>query len=394
MLSALPSRIADFISRPGVVISLCLLLALAASLQAWFNGPKVFVEGGPEYTHYNNYVIFKESFYHLRQGRDLYLLYPESHWDLFKYTPTFAALFGALAWLPDVAGLSLWNLLNALVLLLAVYNLPRISPRQKGLILAVCLIELMTSMQSHQSNAMIAGLLILAFGSLEKSRYSLAALCIVCSVYIKLFGIVGAALFIFYPQQWRLVLYSFAWAAALFAIPLLFIDFEAYLVQLDSYRRMLSWDHSVSYGFSVMGWLQAWFGIHADKLWVVLLGAAGFMAPLFKIRAYRDFHFRMLLLASALLWVVIFNHKAESPTFVIAMAGAALWFVMSKKSALNVALFIFAFVFTSLSPTDIFPRFLREAVVTPYALKAVPCIFIWFKVVYDMLVWKEAESLS
>jgi hypothetical protein len=88
--------------------------------------------------------------------------------------------------------------------------------------------------------------------------------------------------------------------------------------------------------------------------------------------------------------MVIFNHKAESPTFVIAIAGVTLWFVHSKKSTLNIMLFACAFIFASLSPTDIFPRFIREEFVKPYCLKAVPCIFIWGKIIYDLLALKSS----
>lgn len=45
---------------------------------------------------YNNYVIFKMSFPHLVNNEDLYIVQPEEHWDLYKYTPTFAVLFRGL----------------------------------------------------------------------------------------------------------------------------------------------------------------------------------------------------------------------------------------------------------------------------------------------------------
>jgi hypothetical protein len=41
------------------------------------------------------------------------------------------------------------------------------------------------------------------------------------------------------------------------------------------------------------------------------------------------------------------------------------------------ALVLSAFVFVSLSPTDICPRFLREQLMQPYVVKVVPCILIW-----------------
>jgi hypothetical protein len=42
-------------------------------------------------------------------------------------------------------------------------------------------------------------------------------------------------------------------------------------------------------------------------------------------------------------------------------------------------------VFTSLSPTDLFPRFIRKGILEPYVVKAVPCILIWAKIIWEML---------
>ena len=60
-------------------------------------------------------------------------------------------------------------------------------------------------------------------------------------------------------------------------------------------------------------------------------------------------------------------------------------FTASEKNKVNIALFVFAFILTSLSPTDIFPEYLREEFVKPYTLKAFPCIVIWLKIIYDMI---------
>jgi hypothetical protein len=69
---------------------------------------------GHQMTEYNNYLIFKYSWYHLLEGTNLYGIYPERHWDFYKYSPTFALLMSTMAYLPDVVGLSIFNLLNAL----------------------------------------------------------------------------------------------------------------------------------------------------------------------------------------------------------------------------------------------------------------------------------------
>ncbi|MEP6804623.1 MAG: hypothetical protein ABI892_08875, partial [Flavobacterium sp.] len=47
-----------------------------------------------------------------------------------------------------------------------------------------------------------------------------------------------------------------------------------------------------------------------------------------------------------------------------------------------------AFVFTALSPTDVFPPFIRNEWMKPYVIKAVPCILIWAKITYDLLAVK------
>ncbi len=157
---------------------------------------------------------------------------------------------------------------------------------------------------------------------------------------------------------------------------------------------MLANDHTASHGLSVMGLFSSWFGIELNKLFVVVSGAVLFLAPMLKIKEYQNYKFRILMLASLLIWVVIFNHKAESPTFVIAMAGASIWFVVSEKNRLNIALFILAFLFTSLSPTDIFPRFIRNDFIKPYAIKALPCVLIWIKINYDMIFLNNSEKLE
>jgi hypothetical protein len=382
-LKNIKSALEKFISSPRNLLIIFILFALAASLQS-LSSKKVY-DNGDVRNRYNNYTIFERSFHHLTEGRDLYVAYPAEYWDLYKYTPTFSLFFGIFAIFPDWAGLSLWNLLNALVLLMAIYYLPKLSRPQKGGIALIVLIELMTCMQNEQSNALIAGLLLLAFGLLEKNKPLPATLCIVFTGFIKLFGIVGFALLLFYPKKWKLAVYSLLWTLLLLALPLAVVSMEQYYSLFISYMNMLTHDHLSSYGYSVMGWLSTWFHLYLPKNLVVGAGVLIFLVPLLRLRMYADYSYRMLTLASVLLWIVIFNHKAESPTFIIAITGIALWFVAKRPDALRVALLIFALVFTSLSTTDLFPPALRTGFFQPYVLKAIPSILIWGVVVYEMM---------
>ena len=384
-------RLKKIISDKRIILAIVILFALVASIQSLI-GTKTNHVGGVIDNKYNNYTIFEKSFEHLKNYQDLYILYPKEHWDLYKYTPSFSVFFAVFNIFPDWLGLSLWNLLNAIVLLLAIYYLPKLSSYHKGLILIIVLIELMTSMQSEQSNALIAGLIVLSFGLLERNKLFWATLCIVFVMFIKLFGIVGFALFIFYPKIWKSALYALFWTGILLILPLLFVDFEQYTKLYSSYFNLLTNDHDSSYGYSVMGWIHSWLSIKFNKNMIVAIGMVVFLLPFYKIKLYKEFIFKYLMVCSILIWIVIFNHKAESPTFIIAMTGVALWFVQSEKNTLNIILFTSAFILTTLSPTDIFPKYLREEFVKPYVLKAFPCILIWIKTIYDLIVLRRKEK--
>jgi len=367
------------------VLILYIVFAIAASTQVILLGEKTFTEGGREYTHYNNYMIFKYSFHHLVGDKDLYIHHSEDHYDLFKYSPSFAMLFGVFAFLPDFVGILLWNLMNALMLYFAMFSLPNLTIKAKASMLLIVIIELMTSMQNTQSNALIAGLIILAFVMLEREEPFIAALCIVSTVFIKIFGIVAFALFIFYPRKAKLVLYSLCWIAFFLFLPLLAVDFSQLKFLYSSWFNLLVNDHTISEGVSVIGWLKSWFNLDLSKGLIVLIGAVLFLIPLARVKQYSNYSFRLLTLSSVLIWMIIFNHKAESATFIIAMSGATIWYFSQERKAWDIILLILAFVFTSLSPTDIFPRVVRIKFIGPYALKAFPCIMIWFKIVFELI---------
>ncbi len=55
--------------QPRTLLILFLLLGILASVQSVLLGLKTFVPDGPLYTHYNNYVIFTQSFFHLLEHR-------------------------------------------------------------------------------------------------------------------------------------------------------------------------------------------------------------------------------------------------------------------------------------------------------------------------------------
>ncbi len=374
----LKEKLRNLFSRFNFILFIYVLVIIAASVAEYLKGVKVF--NRIEYTHYNNFVIFKQSFYNLIQGKDLYSAYPDLFWDYFKYSPAFALLFAPLAVLPDLAGLIIWNVLNGLVLFFAVRSLPHLSDKQKALILWFILIELLTSVQNAQSNGLMAGLVLFTFTALEHKNENAAALFLSLSVFIKLFSGAAVLLALLYPRKWKFAGYFVLWSVVFTLLPLAVLSPDQLLELYKSWLQLLAADHTISQGLSVLGWLNTWFGWMVSKYAVVIAGAVVLLLSFLRKNRYEDSQFRLLVLASILIWMVIFNHKAESPTYIIAMTGIAIWYFMQPKQSGNFILLLLAFVFISLSPTDLFPAVIRRNLVTPYVLKAFPAILIWFRI--------------
>lgn len=374
------------------VFLIIFVLTVVASLQSYLHSTKSF-GNTVSYTHYNNYIIYKQSFFHLINNLDLYCSYLNEHWDLYRYSPFFALFFGLFAYLPDFLGLLIWNFLNASVLVFALYSFRQFSVKNIGFIVLLLAIELMTSLQNEQSNALIAGLLILGFSLLEKKYNFYAVGCLAFAVFIKPFAILGFVFLIFYNPKWRLASYSLFWIFMFVILPLTIVNYSQLMFLYESWLTQIKTDHGNFYGMSLLGILTSVLKTEINKQAIVIGGCIILFLPLVRIHIYNNFNFRLLTLCSILIWIVIFNHKAESPTFVIAMAGVSIWYISQNKSSTTAVLVIFAFVLTSLSPTDIFPSIIRTQITDKYALKALPCVLVWLNIIYNQMILNKKDDI-
>ena len=383
-------RVSNFLIQKNLSLFwLLIIVIILIALQQYLGGIKKFAGLPYSYTHFNNYIIFKFSFIHFISGQDLYALYPSEHWDLYKYSPTFALWFGIFAWLPDAVGLFLWNALNGLCLFFGIRMLPSLDLKQKNILFLILLVELVTSLQNTQSNALISGLILIAFSLMEREKFFWACLCIALTVYIKLFGLFAFAICLLYPQRWKMVGYSFFLMLVLFLLPLMAIDFSQLKAMYESWYALLQQDY-VPNPLSLVGAIKAWFGWTMNSNAMLAFGLALIVLPLKKWKQYSDLSYRFLFVSMVLIWMVIFNHKAESPTFIIAMTGVATgFFYLAIENKFKLILLWFAIIFTSLSTTDIFPNFLQRNFFIPYSIKLLPCIIFYFFVLYNLLTYHE-----
>jgi hypothetical protein len=362
------------LQRRIVVIALFGIIAIVAAVQKY--ALTVFEDDpiGP----IDNYLCFAKSSEHLRAEMRLYGPYREEYHCYYLYTPTFALAFTPLAMLPTLPGSIIWCLLNAVPLVLAL-SLFKTQPWKKAAMYGLMILPMVGMLQNHQSNGLLAALMLFTYWCLEDRRTALAALCVVCAAFIKAYGAAIALLFLFYPEKPKAILYGIMWGLLLLVAPLIVVSADYLYAQYNQWFGILLFDRSQSAGdsMSVMTGLQRWTGLAINQTWVQLAGTLVFLVPLVRVRSYRDPFFRVLFLCSLLIWVVIFNHAAESPTYPIAFAGMVVWFAVQETSWLTVSLMLLALAFGQLTGSDLVPRSLRRSFFTPYLIKMVPCLLVW-----------------
>ena len=345
------------------------------------------------YSKYENYRIFKYSWHYFIIGQNPYTNHPQT-WDLYKYSPAFCVAMAPFYAVPDWFGLVVWNLINVFALLAAILILPGFSPQKRVTIAWFILPELIIAVQNAQSNALMAAFFLLGYIGLEHKKSFASAGWIMSSAFIKIFGIFAALLAVFYPKQWKSFGISlFVWGLGFALFPILYTGWP-HLKQLYFWWwELLRNDHSASTGLSVSGWLNTWFGLQPSKLGITVIGLLIQLLAVV-VQAYRK-QSVIPILASLLIWVVIFNHKAESPTFIIAVTGAAIWYFSIQKPKVSDQLLLWmAFLLASITPTDLFPRSLFNQWVQPYTLKAVPFIVIWAVIMIDIFRNEQRTDLE
>lgn len=332
----------------------------------------------------NNYYIFKYVYYHLIQYKDLYAHYPSEYFDSNHYGPVFGLVIAPFALLPDWLGVILWNFSNTIVLFYAISKLP-VSDKNRTFIYWFILIEFMTSEQNLQSNPFITALFIFTFLMFEREKPFWAALFIALGGFIKLYLFLGGAFFLLYPKKGKFLLSIIFWSAMMFAIPLLFISPHQLIIDYQQFYASLALKIVTHHEISFLGLIK--YNIYPDIPFYLVMGAGAliFISVYLRKNAFNHQAFKLLFLASVLTWCVIFSPGAESATYIIAITGVAIWFVASKRTNLNISLLIFAFILTSLSPTDIIPLYVRHYIIEARALKALPVFLIWLRIIYQLV---------
>ena len=331
------ARLKSFLTDYRTLLGLWILLGVLATVMKYHSD--------------NNFLIFRGVFWHTWQGTSLYAAYPQEYFDVNHYGPFFSVLIAPFAVVPEWLGLLLWCVGLSLFLYVAVRH-NRFTDYQQLFILWFCAHELLTALYMQQFNIAIAAIILLTWYCIERERDFMAAFWIMLGTFVKLYGIVGLAFFFF--------------------------------SRTEKNGENLA---SIAQNISLLGLVHRTTGLQFSDLWLIVPGLILFALPYLRFSQYRHEAFRQTLLASVLMFVVLFSTGSESSGYIIALVGVVIWYTACpwQRTRWDIFLMVFVFILSSLSPSDLFPAFLRKEYVQPYALKALPVVLVWFQLCYEML---------
>ena len=345
-----------------------------------------------------NYRIFIGVWYHTIAELPLFDHYPAEYDDMNHYGPFFALVIAPFAWMQRYVGMFCWMTFLSLFLYVAVRR-SDLSKYQQLFVYWFCTHELLNALFLQQYNVAIAAGVLLTFTMIERRHDFWAAFFIMLGTMIKLYGIVGLAFLFFSKNKPRLLLSCLFWGAVMFVAPMAVASPE-YIIQQyyewyvalveknqDNINVLAGNMADLSTNISLLGMVRRTTQIVTySDLWLIIPGLIAFGLPYLRVGQYRNVAFRQTLLASVLMFTVLFSTGSESSGYIIALVGVVVWYTAApwQRSRWDVGLMVFAFVLTSLSPSDLFPAYLRREWVQPYALKALPVTLIWLKLCYEM----------
>jgi Glycosyltransferase family 87 len=339
----------------------------------------------------NDYAIFRASFWNLLSNRDLYILRLDQARDYFKYSPSFALLFAPFAVLPFVLGLFFWNALNALAIF---FSLRILLPREQWATAQILIaLPALRSLQSSQSNALVAALIIVAFVCLERGSLWRGGLAIAVGTIIKIFPAVAIIFALPTKDRVRAITVTVLCVVVLIALPLLVIPPSALAAQYQSWAA-LERREAILVGSSAMGLLR-----DAGIIWPVwALQLAGFAIVLgvllLRQRDWSDRNLRMKFLGFVLLFCVVFNHRAERQSAVIAVVGMVIWYLASPRQAWRTALFVLVYLLVSVIGSDLVPAAIKDPLSAAIRF-TVPLTVFWLAMLGDLINgWRNRLQLA
>lgn len=378
-------RIQNFLLNPiTLIVTYTCIAAIIAILKYSLGAPN---------SHINNFIIYKTSFDHLSLGLNLYNLYPAEYFDRFLYGPLFSFLIAPFSVVPTIVGVTFWNILNGVLFIFAIYQLPLLTQKQKAIIGWLTLNSCITAFSNVQFHGIVTALIILSYSRIQSGKDLSGTFFIVLGTLLKVYGIVGLAFFMFSKNKPRFILWGIIWSAVLILLPACFTTFEYLLQCYNDWFETLFYKNSsnkvitnLHTDMSAMGMVRRILNDDSiSGLYFILPAVLIFGLSFLRFQHFKKIKFQLLILSSVLLMIVLSNTNSEASTLLIGFTGVTIWYVTCAKRPLDHFLFFLALIFTSFGPSDLMPRFLRNEYLRKYALMALPLLLVWIKINYELI---------
>lgn len=366
------------------LLGVFVLLSLWPSVLQYFNGGAL-----------NNFLIYCGTADHFFAEQPLYITYCDHYADVNHYGPLFAFIVYPFTLLPTLPAVLLWMFGSALLLWYSIRSLP-IDPRARAIIMIFSAIELFNAAAYQQFGIATAALVVFSFSMIVQKREGWAALCIIIGTLVKIYGIVGLAFFFFIePRRMaRFVGFMALWTFVLVGVQFLFVGADYLMTQYGDWMRDISIKDlqnkfAVYQNRGLIGMVRKLSGsIYFNDMWLMVGGLLLFFLPYFRVRQFRAAGFQMSMLASVLLFLVLFSSGTETCSYLSAMMGVGLWFVARPMEKVGlwgwfvVVLVCFGSLANALLPPSVYHGWFF-----PFALKAAPFAVAWAVLIAEMLIF-------
>jgi len=342
------------------------------------------------YNYFNNYLIFTRPLRILLQGGNIYDFHPEYYMDTFKYSPSFAILVGVLSYLPNPIGIVIWNVLNALVLVLGIRAFFSATNQRIGALLLLFPM-LAISVHNHQSNPLMAGLMLLFISALRSKKPLQAAIFITLCLFIKFYAVLLSVAFLFFEKKKEFIRYTGICILVMALLPLLLIE-PAYLLQLYKNWWHVLQTTTLTIQCSWMGIAQNWLGwILPHWLWAIS-GLILLLIPLTNTKMYKEPLFQHTFIASIFVFMILFNKMAGFPTYIVAVVGCCIWFFnLDKKNIFSKSIVLSIFVLGICSqyyrPYSLVDRWIISS-----NIWALPFLILW--IYLQVILWRMEFNIT
>ena len=222
--------------------------------------------------------------------------------------------------------------------------------------------------------------------------------------FVKLYSIVGLAFFLFSKHKGKLVASMLFWAVIMFVAPMPFFHGWDYIVSQygEWYNSLVTKNgdnqFAIAQNISLLGMVRKISGCATySDLWLIVPGMLLFAAPYLRFSQYKHEAFRQTILASVLMFIILFSTCSENSGYITPMIGVVIWYVAApwKRGKWDIALMVFVMICCSFAHSDLlFPRVVRDTIIRPYALKALPITVVWLKLCWEMMTREYGSQLT